>query len=233
MSMIKQTLVTLFIINGLAGSLLADARLKIAGERFEMGSIPPNTTVAHRFWFKSKGTDTVFIDEITTNCGCELAPLKSKWIAPGDSMQVEICWNTDAYIGPTGTYPYIYYNGDRSEPARVFLTGTIVKFVDSLYPARITPYVFDLSEFRDISYDSISFTIENRSKRDLAIRFVSTTVDECELSFPDSIPAGTTETGYIKVKEEYLDKEFKKSFTIEVEGVRTKRVTIPVRRKLY
>ncbi len=233
MKMIKQALLIVLIAIGLAGNLPAEGALKIVGERFEMGSIPPNSTVVHRFWFKIRGTDTVFIDEITTKCGCELAPLEKNWIAPGDSMQVEICWNTDAYIGPTGSYPYIYLNGKRTDPARVFLTGTIVKFMDSLYPGRITPYILDLSEFRDISNDSISFTVENRSDRELSIRMVATTVDECELSMPEKIPPKTVQEGYIKVKEEFLDKEFKKSFTIEVEGDRTKRITIPVRRKLY
>lgn len=233
MKMVRLSIFITTIAIILAGNLAAQARLKIANDRFDMGSIPGGVTVSHCYWFKSVGSDTVFIDSMKTNCGCDLQPLESEWIAPGDSMRVSFCWKTNKTVGPTGSYPYIFTNDGVERIARVYLTGAIMKFPDSLRPLSFKPYIMDLSQFKDISNDSVAFSVRNRDNRDVTIRMLSNSVDECEISIPENVPAGSVAEGYVKVKPEFLDKEFNRSFTIEVEGERKSRVTLPVRRKIY
>ena len=58
-------------------------------------------------------------------------------------------------------------------------------------------------------------------------------VQECDYYLPDTIPAGQTVRGFIKVKAEYTDIEFKASMTIQAIGDGDSRISIPIRRKFY
>ena len=233
MKMIGKTLLTTAIVAFVACNLFAGPLLQIPNNRFKMGAIPQNVSVSHHFWFKSIGTDTVLIDKIKTGCGCTMMPLEQNWIAPGDSMKVDICWDTKRTMGPTGSYPYIFLSGENGGVARVFITGTIIKYPDSLRPVSLTPYIFDVSTFGDQSKDSLEFSVRNHSDEDLTLTALSMDVYQCDIFLPASVPAGGVVKGYIKVKPEYLDKEFKRSFTILLNNKDNTRITIPVRRKIY
>ena len=138
MKMVKLSIFIAAIIIALAGNLAAQAKLRIANDRFDMGSIPGGVTASHNYWFKATGADTVVIDSMITTCGCTLSPLEKNWIAPGDSMRVEFCWKTGKKPGPTGNYPYIYTNADFEPISRVYMTGTIMKFPE-IVPGLRTP----------------------------------------------------------------------------------------------
>lgn len=216
----------------LAGAVEAQPRLKIRSDRFEMGAVPKGCTVSHSFLFRSIGEDTLVIDEIKTGCGCTVAPLERNRLAPGDSMWVSVCWKTGKKTGPAGSYPYVYSNCVDG-PARLFLTAVIVTDASQNRPAAFNPHIFDLSRFGDKSIDSISFTVSNTSDQDLNIRPVSFFSKECEIHLPETVKAGGTAGGYVKVKEEFLDKEFTGSITVEFDNKEKNHVTVPIRRKIY
>lgn len=233
MKMVRILIIIIGLTVALAGNLAAQARLSIVNDRFDIGGVPSDVTVYHNFWFKSTGVDTVVIDSIITNCGCVMAPLENNHIAPGDSLRVNFCWYTGRRFGPFGSYPYIYSNDDTNRPARVYITGGIFKFPDSLRPVSFKPHIFDLSRFSDIAKDSIVFKLQNHTDKNVSVKLLACSLDECELSIPDSVTAGSVAYGYIKVKQEYLDKEFNGSCTLEVGKESTMRVTLPIRRKFY
>lgn len=216
----------------LAGAATAQPRLKIRSDRFELGKVPKETSVSHSFLFRSIGSDTLIIDEIKTGCGCTLAGLERNRLAPGDSMWVSVCWDTGKKRGPTGSYPYVFTN-DPDSPARLFLTGTIVGNAAENFPTAFQPHAFDLSRFGDKSVDSISFVVRNKSADDYNIRPVSFFAEECEIILPESVKANSTASGYVKVKKEFLDKEFKGSITVEFDDKDKTRITVPIRRRIY
>lgn len=211
---------------------VAGPELRIRNERFDMGSIPDQNVVGHAWWFLSTGTDTLVITDIKTTCFCTVTPLESDRIAPGDSMLVHICWDVKKRVGPCGSYPYIHTN-DGGRPHRVYMTGSVRRAADTTYPVAFFPHRFELSRLRDISVDSLDFRIVNRSPQEIHITPVSMFVKECEISLPESVAPGKEATGYIKVKEQYLDTEFKRSITVMLDDDQSTRLTIPIRRRIY
>ncbi len=216
----------------LSGSSIAQPGLKIPNDRFEMGTIPQYSVVTHSFWFTSTGSDTLVINEIKTPCGCSVASMERNWIPPGDSMLVTICWDVKKRVGPSGGYPYIYTNAG-PDPLRVYMTGTIARSPDSTRPVTIKPFVLDVSKFKDHDIDSLRFKITNHSDTTFSVTPMSFNVDECDITLPDSVGARTSTWGTIKVKPEYLDKEFYKSITLLLNDQRETRITIPIKRKIY
>ncbi|MFQ5453172.1 MAG: DUF1573 domain-containing protein, partial [Candidatus Zixiibacteriota bacterium] len=213
-------------------TILGQPKLEIKDNRFEFGLIPKGGTVVHFFWFKSAGDDTLIIENIKTGCSCALMPLEQDWIAPGDSMEVGIYWDVKNRINAVGRYPYIFTNAN-PEPHRLYLTGSVVKTTDSAQPVGISPYRFELSSYSDKSIDSINFVINNFSDKKVILSEVSYPLKECELFLPEFVNAKSKTSGYIKVKDEFIDKKFKSSLTIQINDDKKSRITIPIRRKLY
>ena len=213
-------------------SVSARPVLEIPDEKFDFGSVATNSTISHYFWFKSTGTDTIRIEEVKTGCTCALMPLERDWIAPGDSMKVGIFWNLKNQIGKTGRYPYILSNAG-SEPLRLSLTAAVVTEMDLAIPVSVKPFKLELATTPTAKVDSIEFVLSNRSERDYKCMVVSFPIEQCEIVVPDQIKAKSEAHGYIRLKPEFADTEFKSSLTIAYLGTQPGRVSIPVRFQKY
>jgi hypothetical protein len=218
----------------LAGGLMAQPKIEIPFNKFEFGMAPQNSTLVHYFWFKNPGTDTLRVTDIVTGCDCTTMPLSQKWIAPGDSLHVALFWQTELKNGNAGRYPYIYTNAGQ-DPARITLTALVLPSLDSIRPVSIKPYKMELSKLPTMSVDSIGFVLTNQLATNVALKIITPPVEECDVYIPDSIPAGSQSRGYVKIKPEYRDLQFERSFTMMVTAAKepTVRITIPIHRKVF
>ncbi len=221
-----------FLAIFLGGNGYGEQSLRIRANKMELGTIPSNCTVAHQFWFYSEGSDTLHLDTIITGCTCAVMSMPSKSLAPGDSMLVGFQWQLDRRIGSVGKYPRAEYNGPLS-PGRMSLRGLVVQNPDSARPVSCKPFKFELSRAGQVDMDSVVFTLTNLLEENLAVKLVSFQAEQCELTLPDSIAAGASAQGVIKLKPEFADSEFVGSFTIEVSDGQRSRLTLPIRRKFY
>ena len=228
----KPLFLTILILTVSASCGFCQPLLEIPDNRFEFGLIPQNSTVAHYFWFKSTGSDTLRITEIKTGCVCALMPLEREWIAPGDSMKVGIYWDIERRIGKVGRYPYIFTNA-QPDPYRLYLTGTAATDMTIANPLSVRPFKLELPRLADHSIDSLAFVMHSSLNTDVALTNMSFPVEECVIVLPYSLKAQSDGWGYIKVKNEYLYTEFKRSITLQLSDDKHTTVTLPIRRKFY
>lgn len=210
----------------------AESKLEILSSRFDFGMIPSQSTIEHSFWFRSSGTDTVKIEAVKTGCQCTTMPLEQDWLAPGDSMKVSVRWNTSRQVGKLGQYPRIFIFGN-PEPHYIALIGTVAQALDEVRPVSVKPFKAAFARTSSISIDSVNFTFTNHSPEDLALNIVSYPSESFEVKFPAEVKTGATADGYVKITPQFTDSEFKGSITIEFEGRKKNRLTIPVQRKFY
>ncbi|MDH3891549.1 MAG: DUF1573 domain-containing protein [candidate division Zixibacteria bacterium] len=227
----KWPLLTLMLLLA-ALSVSADAKLEILSNRFDFGMIPNQSTVSHQFWFRASGSDTVKIQTIKTGCQCTTMPLEQDWLAPGDSMKVKVTWELGRRIGNTGQYPRVFIV-DNPEPHYISLIGNAAQALDILRPVSIKPYKATFARTSSHSIDSVGFTLTNHSDEDLDLNIVSYPSESYEVSFPAQVAGGSAAEGYVKITPQTSDSEFKGSITIEFEGAKKNRLTIPVQRKFY
>lgn len=229
MKIISKIIIIVLLVGA---SLTAQPKLEITQNNFSFGMIPQNSTVSKTFLFKSVGDDTLKITEIKTGCTCAIMPLKQDFILPGDSMEVKFLWDVGKRIFQIGRYPYIFTNASE-EPYRMSLTGEVHLTLDSAKPVSVSPFKCELTKIRDHSIEEVEFTLTNRTDKDLSIILLTPLVDECLIEMPQTIPANGTANGKIKVKDEFLDKEFKGSVTIQLNDNKETRISIPFRRIFY
>ena len=68
--------------------LQAGPALAIEEDSFDFGYVPQRSKIAHVFWLKSVGDETLKITKVTPGCGCTKAPLEKSELAPGDSTRL-------------------------------------------------------------------------------------------------------------------------------------------------
>lgn len=220
------------LVSLLGTSSFGESLLKSSSEEFNFGLSISGTTLVHRVWLKSVGTDTAKITNVSTGCSCTTMPLSRKEIAPGDSLEVDIIWDIKGTMGIIRRYPRVFYEGAK-DPVLVTMQGYAQHVPDSNAFLSIWPFKFELGKLGEKSVDSIAFRIKNTSIQTIHATLASHELRECELMLPESIAPSSDAYGYIKVRAEYLDKEFENSITIKFSLDDKTFITVPVRRKIY
>ncbi len=210
-----------------AGSAAAGPEISISETEFIFGLAPQNAKVTHTFWIHSIGTEAVNIERIQTGCGCTKAPLSSNTIAPGDSVALEIIFETRRYTREIVKTPTIFSNAQGQNKVRI--STTVYRQPDSTYPIVARPYKLDISQFGDKVRDRMSFDLRNVSDVEQPITILSVPSEVAEFSVPKSIPSRGTVSAEFVLTEEAVGQEFEKSITLQIGDTR---FSFPLKREL-
>jgi hypothetical protein len=213
----------------LATSAVAAPRLTIPVTEFDFGYSPQNAAISHVFWLHSTGDDTLKIVKVTPGCGCTQTPLQKDKLGVGDSTQLEVIFSTGSYSSQVTKTPRITTNEGPPDKMVRITTNVLVK-PDSSYPVVIKPYKLDLTEIAVNQKGGAKFGIENISQQTLVPTLISWPTDCLEIVLPKQIAAGKTAEGTVRVKKEFVDKAFGKSFTFGLNDEKKTRFTVPVTR---
>ena len=75
-------------------------QVTVTERTFDFGRAPQGVKIAHGFWLKNTGGDTLRIDDVKPSCGCTKAPLEKTVLAVGDSTMVNVIFSTGHYNSP-------------------------------------------------------------------------------------------------------------------------------------
>ena len=216
----------------LGTAISAQPVLESSPASFDFGFTIHNSTIVHKLWLKSTGTDTVKVKDIQTGCSCTTIPLAQKEIAPGDSVEITISWDTQRTYGPVKRYPRIYYH-DAEKPLRLSLFTNVQNVPDTNLSVVILPFKFELGRLPAKSVDSLEFKIRNNTTKEIETSLVSHLSEKFEIVFPKLIPAKSDSYGYIKIKPGFIEEEFEDSITLRFNHEEKYYITVPIRRKIY
>ncbi len=196
---------------------------------FDFGKVCQRATVAHTFWVKSVGDDTLRITKVIPGCGCTQAPIEDSVIAPGDSTALEIFFSTKSYRGMVSKRPYLETNtgGDK---VYVKIQAELLPEPDTVMPLSLSPYSLDVSQFTQQPRRKAKFLIQNKGDQDYEITLVDWSKKHFDVELPDKIKAGETADGMVIVHEDAVETEFEQSLTFEISDEAHSRYTLPIRR---
>ena len=189
---------------------------------FDFGAVPGNSTVVYHSWLRTDGEDTVWINNVKAGCGCASIGELPKYLAPGDSVEIAIAWQTRAAEPEMTTTAYLFTSA-QSEPFEVVLKATGGQ--QSGYPPSVS-----LGKPGAAGKVGHRLVLRNSADYDLAIRRITPPTDEFELSLPDQIPAGQSVVGIVKLSNQDRQEPFELSVTFELvhDDQVMSRLTVPV-----
>jgi hypothetical protein len=75
-------------------------RMTLDSTHHDFGKIAPNTVVSHRFKVTNTGDALLTITRLNPSCGCTSSVVGKDQLAPGESTELEVTFNSAGYSGP-------------------------------------------------------------------------------------------------------------------------------------
>ncbi|MCX8111930.1 MAG: DUF1573 domain-containing protein [Bacteroidia bacterium] len=99
-------------------------RLRVQPVEQSFGRVSQGTLVKARFTLLNEGKAPLQIQDIKPSCSCSILSWERRNLAPGDSIQVEVSFNTAGKVGRQRKSFSVLSNADNS-PTLFYLSGEV------------------------------------------------------------------------------------------------------------
>lgn len=122
---------------------------------YDFGEIYRGNRAEHIFTFTNKGKSELNIEKVRSSCGCTAAIISSKKIAPNESGEIKVTFNSGSYNGKVSKNVTVYSDDPDTPTYKVSISGTVVEEV-SAKPERVdfSKVPFESGATRNISVKS-------------------------------------------------------------------------------
>ena len=228
----------LLLTMALLGLLLAAAGVSQAQSRgvsvdsptFDFGRVPANATLVTRTWIRNAGADTTHLAEVKTGCGCLTSLPQEARVAPEDSLEFSLSWQTRGIKGGDRKAAYLYFY-NFSDPLRVTLTGQADLDSDTTPRPTVSPRHLHFESGEKSGGGWRRLTLKNPTGEELSLIMVSPPGPALEVEIPEKLP--TEEQGSLRVRlVGETPQTLEDSFTLELRSQSgyTYRLSVPVTR---
>ena len=121
----KIGLVMLFVVLGLGAVAMAAPRISVDTPVYDFGEILEGLAVVHTFVLQNVGDEPLTIDDIQVSCGCTTTSLAKSTLAPGESVDLEVTFDTAGFSGKMAKNIYVESNDPATPKLALQLTGTV------------------------------------------------------------------------------------------------------------
>ena len=114
------------VLIGVAAS--AAPRIEVGNATYEFGSAMEGSFVRHVFVITNTGNETLEISRVRSTCGCTTSALPTNSLAPGQSVELEVVFDTVGYGGREVTKSlYIESNDPQTPKLWIHMKGNVGK----------------------------------------------------------------------------------------------------------
>lgn len=99
---------------------MSGARLEFIEDGHDFGNIKEGTIAEHIFNFINLGSDTLFVKNISTSCGCTAGILSKSTILPGEKGSIKVSFDSQGRIGAQTKIIYVTSN-DVDKPSKTLM----------------------------------------------------------------------------------------------------------------
>lgn len=209
-----------------AATAWAQPKITFPNSPWDFGEVLQQEKVFQQFEIHNAGSDTLFISRVSPSCGCTSAPLTKDVVAPGESIWLDITFNTKRFSGNVTKRVTVFCN-DPEAPQAVFSFSARVETarnrikipkepvdVGNLLPDRPNQSVMSLTNGGTEPY---RLTLREWPKDWMQTSWTEKVVDpgnevQLRIGTNGAAPLGKFET----------------SVTIDIQGTEQYRMTIPV-----
>ncbi len=176
---------------------------------------------------KNVGTDTLIIVKVRPDCGCTTTPLTQKRLSPNESAEMKIVFDPRKVVTTEAVKKLQITSNDPNNPlsevqftAKIGLNNSLVK---------LTPAEIDFDTTAVGAEGSRTLTIENISKERLSLNVIEEPREYVDVSLGNKIlKPGESIQLVAKLKKGVAAGSFHTSLTLDFEGSKIARVSIPI-----
>ncbi len=76
-----------------------EARIRVVPEEYNFGTVNQGTLVKTQFAIRNEGQKPLILQDIKPSCSCSVTSWDRREVAPGDSLIIQVSFNTAGKIG--------------------------------------------------------------------------------------------------------------------------------------
>ena len=216
--MIKNLLVAFFLFSSLVFGQLFQPKLILQQNSYNFGDIKQGEKVSHTFVISNGGGDLLKISDVKASCGCTAAAPEKNELAPGESTNLVVSFNSAGRMGQQNKTVRIYSNDPENPEMLLTFTGNVVSAdqvstgVPTIY---FTETQHDFGKVNEGDKVNYTFTFANKGSTVLTIKDIKTSCGcTAALVSQDNIDPG--KEGTLKVELDTKNRSGKMSRTITI-----------------
>lgn len=106
-------------------AVLAQPEITFPGSPWDFGEMLQSQKVVHKFEVHNAGKDTLFISRVKPACGCTSAPLTKDVVGPGESIWMDVTFDSKRFSGLVNKSVVFYSNDPEQPEAKLSFSATI------------------------------------------------------------------------------------------------------------
>jgi Protein of unknown function (DUF1573) len=217
--MIRNLLCAFFLISSFSFAQLLQPSLVLQQNSFDFGDIKQGEIVTHTFVLSNNGGDLLKINNVQASCGCTAAVPEKSELAPGESTNLSVKFNSTGRLGMQKKTVKIFTNDPQAPEMTVTITGNVVTGDESgSLPTIYFPETqHDFGKVNEGEKASYTFRFVNKGEGELLIKDVKSSCG-CTAALLSSSNIKPGQEGTIKVEFDTKNRSGKNSKTVTVQS---------------
>lgn len=217
------------ILLGLIWSLSVQAqeaaKIKFDETTHQFGELEKGAPAEHVFTFTNVSDEPIALSRVKASCGCTTPSWTREPVAPGESGEIKVKYNTNR-IGPFTKTVTVNYGGETDRPMVLYIKGKVnnsaAQAQANIYKRPMGNLAFDklVHNFGTIDSDkkgTATFAVRNNGPMPISLTLVAEENPEFDITYPSAplTPGATGEITVTAVGERFSEM-----------GAFTKRITL-------
>jgi len=189
---------------------------------YDFGTIKQGKIATHNFTLVNNGGDILKITDVHASCGCTAAKPDKNELAPGESTNIKVDFNSAGKMGKQEKWVYVKTNDPNNQELKFKFTGTVIDSSDAkenlIDPSlSFNELQHDFGTVKEGQVVDYTFKFKNSGKRVLEVKNVSTSCG-CIVAFISSKILKPGEEGTLRVELDTKDREGKMNRNITIQS---------------
>jgi len=216
--MTKSFLFAFFLYSSMVFAQLFQPKLVLQQNSFDFGDIKQGETVSHTFVISNNGGDLLKITNVQASCGCTAAAPEKNELAPGESTNLIVKFNSAGRQGMQKKTVKIFTNDPQNPEMVITINGNVVLAGENsggLPTIYFTETQHDFGKVNEGEKVNYTFSFANKGTSVLTIKDIKTSCGcTAALLSQDNLTPG--QEGTLKVELDTKNRSGKMSRTITV-----------------
>jgi hypothetical protein len=189
---------------------------------YDFGNIELGKVVTHNFILVNNGGDSLKILDVHASCGCTAAKPDKNDLAPGESTNIKVEFNSAGKSGKQEKYVYVKTNDSSTPELKFKFTGNVLDMSNVNDKAKAPKLYFaetqhDFGSVNSGQVVDYTFKFKNTGKSTLEIKDIKTSCG-CTAAIASSKKLESGQEGTLRVELDTKDREGKMSRNVTIQS---------------
>jgi hypothetical protein len=220
--MIRYSLILILCFSFIACAQIIGPKASSPQMEYDFGTIELGQIVTHNFTLLNNGGDLLKITDVHASCGCTAAKPDKNELAPGESINIKVDFNSAGKMGKQEKYVYVKTNDPNNPEMKFKFIGNVLD--SNQMKENLTSPVLSFSEsdhdFGKVKEGEVvdyTFKFKNAGKGVLDIKNVSTSCG-CTVALISSKTLKPGDEGTLRVELDTKGREGKMNRNITIQS---------------